>query len=185
MDDHKGQAQPNGFYLNGLLPNEADSMTRVLDRERWSQAEKRAVELIARIHPNQPSKDQRNAIENYMRSLITKCFPCQVLAYGSVPLQTYLPDGDIDLTAFSKNQDLKWYDILKEALENEVERENAEFCMKDVEIIPAKVPIVKCIVENIAVDISFNQLGGLCALCFLEGVDNLIKKIISSSTAFC
>ncbi|KAK1549410.1 hypothetical protein Q3G72_001621 [Acer saccharum] len=63
----------------------------------------------------------------------------QVLAYGSVPLQTYLLDGEIDLTAFSKNQDLKCYAILKEVLENEIERDNAEFRVKDVEIIPAKV----------------------------------------------
>ncbi|KAK3218962.1 hypothetical protein Dsin_012932 [Dipteronia sinensis] len=203
MDGHEGQAQPSGFYFNGLLPNEADSSTRVLDRGRWSQAEKRVEELIARIQPNKLSEIQRNAIESYMRRLITKCFPCQVHAYGSVPLQTYLPDGDIDLTAFSKNkdltafsknqvltafsknqvltsfsknQDLKWASILKEVLDNEKERENAEFCVKDAEIIHAKVQIVKCIVENIAVDISFNQLGGLCALCFLEEVDNLINK---------
>ncbi|KAI9159729.1 hypothetical protein LWI28_001357 [Acer negundo] len=229
MDGHEGRAQPSGFYFNGLLPSEADSSTRVLDRGRWSRAEKRVAELIACIQPNKHSEIQRNAIESYMRRLITKCFPCQsvgpvdvalhiitaapsspifyglsrneeqkiifsfiifwlsseflliffvpqVHAYGSVPLQTYLPDGDIDLTAFSKNQDLKWYDILKEVLENERERENAEFCLKDVEIIHAKVQIVKCIVENIAVDISFNQLGGLCALCFLEEVDNLINK---------
>ncbi|KAK1549895.1 hypothetical protein Q3G72_009811 [Acer saccharum] len=38
------------------------------------------------------------------------------------------------------------------------------------------VPIVKCIVENIAVDISFNQLGGLCALCFHEE-DNFYVSI--------
>lgn len=30
--------------------------------------------------------------------------------------------------------------------------------------------IIKCLVENIVVDISFNQLGGLCTLCFLEEV---------------
>jgi hypothetical protein len=29
---------------------------------------------------------------------------------------------------------------------------------------------VKCLVQNIAVDISFNQIGGLCTLCFLETV---------------
>jgi hypothetical protein len=29
---------------------------------------------------------------------------------------------------------------------------------------------VKCTVKNIAVDISFNQLAGLCTLCFLEQV---------------
>lgn len=33
-----------------------------------------------------------------------------------------------------------------------------------------QVKLVKCIVQNIVVDISFNQLGGLCTLCFLEKV---------------
>jgi hypothetical protein len=33
-----------------------------------------------------------------------------------------------------------------------------------------QVKIVKCLVENIVVDISFNQIGGLCTLCFLEEV---------------
>jgi hypothetical protein len=30
--------------------------------------------------------------------------------------------------------------------------------------------LVKCLVQNIVVDISFNQIGGLCTLCFLEKV---------------
>ncbi|PRQ48554.1 hypothetical protein RchiOBHm_Chr2g0112011 [Rosa chinensis] len=38
------------------------------------------------------------------------------------------------------------------------------------------VKLVKCLVQNIVVDISFNQLGGLCTLCFLEQVDRLIGK---------
>jgi hypothetical protein len=33
-----------------------------------------------------------------------------------------------------------------------------------------QVKIIKCLVENIVVDISFDQLGGLCTLCFLEEV---------------
>lgn len=33
-----------------------------------------------------------------------------------------------------------------------------------------QVKIIKFLVENIVVDISFNQLGGLCTLCFLEEV---------------
>ncbi|KAJ1377106.1 hypothetical protein SESBI_49225 [Sesbania bispinosa] len=37
------------------------------------------------------------------------------------------------------------------------------------------VKIIKCIVENFAVDISFNQLGGLSTFCFLEEVDDLIS----------
>lgn len=29
---------------------------------------------------------------------------------------------------------------------------------------------MKCIVNNVVIDVSFNQLSGLCALCFLEQV---------------
>ncbi|KAG6725604.1 hypothetical protein I3842_02G040000 [Carya illinoinensis] len=38
------------------------------------------------------------------------------------------------------------------------------------------VKIIKCLVENIVADISFDQLGGLCTLCFLEEVDHLINQ---------
>lgn len=37
-------------------------------------------------------------------------------------------------------------------------------------LISVQVKIIKCLVGNIVVDISFNQLGGLCTLCFLEEV---------------
>jgi len=33
-----------------------------------------------------------------------------------------------------------------------------------------QVKLVKCLVQNIVVDISVNQIGGLCTLCFLEKV---------------
>ncbi|XP_042505670.1 uncharacterized protein LOC122082274 [Macadamia integrifolia] len=45
-----------------------------------------------------------------------------------------------------------------------------------LEYIHADVKLVKCLVQNIVVDISFNQVGGLCTLCFLEEIDNLIGK---------
>ncbi|MCO5571564.1 hypothetical protein L7F22_025308 [Adiantum nelumboides] len=53
------------------------------------------------------------------------------------------------------------------------------------------VPVVKCLVENIIVDITFNQLGGLSTLCFLEqvdkeiGQDHLFKKSIILVKAWC
>ncbi|CAL0318058.1 unnamed protein product [Lupinus luteus] len=61
-------------------------------------------------------------------------------------------------------------------LESEEKNRNAEFHVKEVQYIQAEVKIIKCLVDNIVVDISFNQLGGLCTLCFLEEVDNLISQ---------
>ncbi|XP_024467583.1 uncharacterized protein LOC7460809 [Populus trichocarpa] len=83
--------------------------------------------------------------------------------------------GDIDLTAFSENPNLKdtWAPQVCDMLENEENNENAEFGVKEVEYIQAEVKIIKCLVENIVVDISFNQLGGLFTLCFLEKVSAL------------
>lgn len=178
MGGHEGWPQPSGLLPNGLLPNESASGIRVLDAERWLKAEERIAELIACIQPNQPSEERRNAVADYVQRLIMKCFPCQVFTFGSVPLKTYLPDGDIDLTAFSKNQSLKdtWASQVRDILESEEKNENAEFHVKEVQYIQAEVKIIKCLVENIVVDISFNQLGGLCTLCFLEEVDHLINQ---------
>ncbi|KDP28501.1 hypothetical protein JCGZ_14272 [Jatropha curcas] len=178
---------------NGLLPNEAASVIRVLDSERWLKAEERTAELISCIQPNEPSEERRNAVADYVQRLIKKCFHCEVFTFGSVPLKTYLPDGDIDLTAFSKNQNLKetWAHQVRDTLEKEEKNENAEFRVKEVQYIQAEVKIIKCLVENIVVDISFNQLGGLCTLCFLEEVDHLInqnhlfKKSIILIKAWC
>ncbi|XP_061353012.1 uncharacterized protein LOC133297819 [Gastrolobium bilobum] len=175
MGEHE---PPSGILPNGLFPNEAASVMRVLDMERWLKAEERIAELIACIQPNPPSEERRNAVADYVQRLIMKCFPCQVFTFGSVPLKTYLPDGDIDLTAFSNNQNPKdaWAHQVRDMLVNEEKDENAEFRVKEVQYIQAEVKIIKCLVDNIVVDISFNQLGGLCTLCFLEEVDSLINQ---------
>ncbi|KAK7258516.1 hypothetical protein RIF29_24095 [Crotalaria pallida] len=139
------------ILLNGLLADEdAASVMRALDTERWLKAEERTVELIACIQPNQPSEERRNVVADYVQRLMTKCFPCQVC------------------------------DMLK----NEEKDASAEFRVREVQYIQAEVilpgtnevKIIKCLVEDTVVDISFNQLEGLCTLCFLEEVDNLINQ---------
>ncbi|KAL3624400.1 hypothetical protein CASFOL_031068 [Castilleja foliolosa] len=177
MGENEGWAEPSGPMLNGLLPGSGPVM-QALDTERWSRAEERTAELIACIQPNQLSEDRRNAVAEYVQRLIMKCFPCQVCTFGSVPLKTYLPDGDIDLTAFSHDLNLKenWANLVRDMLQNEEKNDNAEFHVKEVQYIQAEVKIIKCLVENIVVDISFNQVGGLCTLCFLDEVDHLINQ---------
>ncbi|KAH0459218.1 hypothetical protein IEQ34_012032 [Dendrobium chrysotoxum] len=100
-----------------------------------------------------------------------------VFPFGSVPLKTYLPDGDIDLTTvgFPNIEDALAANV-RSVLEVQAHNKDAEFEVKDVQLIHAEVKLVKCLVQNIVVDISFNQIGGLCTLCFLEQVDRLIGK---------
>ncbi|RVW56544.1 hypothetical protein CK203_072467 [Vitis vinifera] len=129
----------------------------------------------------------------------TQYFINGVFPYGSVPLKTYLLDGDIDLTALcSSNVEEALASDVHAVLKGEEQNENAEFEVKDIQFITAEVgssmgwgaflwclilivdtlevKLVKCLVKDIVIDISFNQLGGLSTLCFLEQVDRLIGK---------
>ncbi|KAE9605731.1 hypothetical protein Lalb_Chr10g0100421 [Lupinus albus] len=79
MGEIEGWAQPPiGLLPNGLLPNEAASVIKVVNSERWMKAEERTAELIAHIQPSPPSVERRNAVADYVQRLIMKCFPCQV-----------------------------------------------------------------------------------------------------------
>ena len=128
--------------------------------------------------------------------------------FGSVPLKTYLPDGDIDLALFQKTGPSirnNWYKRLADILEAE-QRRPGPFAVRDVQVHqrrgaqvlhnlqlatglatpPQKTALelqpwcrfvcLKCLVDNIVVDISFETLGGLCTLAFLESIDRKLQE---------
>ncbi len=121
----------------------------------------------------------------------------EVFLFGSVPLRTYLPDGDIDISLFSHaqgpNDNLKdvWANRLVKYLEREVVQPAAPFRIRSCQIIQAEVKLVKCIVGDVVVDVSFNTLGGVAAVAFLEwvdrqvGRDHLFKRSIVLVKAWC
>lgn len=78
MGEIEGWVQSSGIYPNGLLPD-AGPLIQVLEPDRWLKAEERTAELIARIQPNPPSEERRNAVADYVQRLIKKCLPCQVV----------------------------------------------------------------------------------------------------------
>ncbi|XP_062094715.1 uncharacterized protein LOC133800703 [Humulus lupulus] len=149
----------------------------VIGSEYWQRAEEATQGIIGQVQPTVVSEKRRRAVIDYVQRLIRGFLGCEVFPFGSVPLKTYLPDGDIDLTAFGGlNVEEALANDVCSVLEREEKNSAAEFVVKDVQLIRAEVKLVKCLVQNIVVDISFNQLGGLCTLCFLEQVDCLISK---------
>ncbi|VFQ69632.1 unnamed protein product [Cuscuta campestris] len=155
----------------------ADADSFSIGQERWAAAEIVSGGILGKVRPTAVSEERRRAVIDYVQRLVRRSLACEVFPYGSVPLKTYLPDGDIDLTAFGgpMMEDALASDLVS-VLEEEGKNKGAEFIVKDVQLIRAEVKLVKCIIQNIVVDISFNQIGGLCTLCFLEQVDHLIGK---------
>ncbi|KAF5175308.1 PAP/OAS1 substrate-binding domain superfamily [Thalictrum thalictroides] len=179
--------QPNGFMIeedrlfsppsptpSPLLSNPSPTS---ISEECWQRAEQTAQKIIRQIQPTIESEERRKGVIEHVQNLIKGCLGSEVFPFGSVPLKTYLPDGDIDLTALSIQtvEDSLANDV-RTVLEREEKSKDADFEVKDVQYIHAEVKLIKCLVQNIVVDISFNQLGGLCTLCFLEQVDRLIGK---------
>ncbi|OAY46386.1 uncharacterized protein LOC110619339 isoform X3 [Manihot esculenta] len=167
--------------LQGSLSSCSSSTTSLdlyplsIDSELWLMAEQRTQEILWIIQPAMASEQKRKEVIDYIQRLIKGYYATEVFSFGSVPLKTYLPDGDIDLTALVQ-QNME-EDLAREVcniLKYKEQDPNSE--IKDVQYIQAQVKIVKCCVKDISVDISFNQLAGLCALCFLEQVDQLIGR---------
>ena len=122
-----------------------------------------------------------------VNALLSKILDDSVIitTFGSGPLKTFLPESDIDITilfteAFLKNKTLdtpsylsmKDLTLLKDALEEKAEDYNIE----DVSIINASVKIIKMQWDEVPIDISFNQVGGVTTLKYLESVDKLVDN---------
>lgn len=174
--------------FSSLLP----SNPTAIGADYWRRAEEATQAIISQVQPTVVSERRRKAVIDYVQRLIRGRLRCEVFPFGSVPLKTYLPDGDIDLTALggSNIEEALATDVCS-VLNSEDQNGAAEFVVKDVQLIRAEVKLVKCLVQNIVVDISFNQLGGLCTLCFLEkidrriGKDHLFKRSIILIKAWC
>ncbi|CAO2820741.1 unnamed protein product [Amaranthus hypochondriacus] len=143
---------------------------------KWQVGDNAARQILSIVQPNADSEVRREVIIEYLQRLIEDTFGIKVLPFGSVPLKTYLPHGDIDLTAvncYTSSEDLAAG--ICSLLENE-EKYNITFQVKDVICVPAQVRIVKCTVDDVCVDISFNQTAGVYALYFFDQVDQIIGK---------
>ncbi|KAM0822953.1 hypothetical protein ACQ4PT_071194 [Festuca glaucescens] len=139
--------------------------------EAMRAAEAAAHEVVLRLHPTEPAERRRHEIIDYAKRLVGTTFGCEVHAYGSVPLRTYLPDGDVDVTILTNTSlDGTFIEDVRRLLVSEARNDGAQFIIKNVGFIDAKVKLIKCVIDNVVVDISFNQIGGISTVTFLEEV---------------
>lgn len=83
--------------------------------------------------------------------------------FGSVPLKTYLPDGDIDLSIFTKDTGIRntWTTQLQARLEDELHNKSAPFKITDVQVINAEV----CVRPLIGLAVVIFTHSALCHQC--------------------
>lgn len=81
------------------------------------------------LQPHPRAEAHRNAVFRHVSKLIAHVTKEEekdevlTFRFGSVPLKTYLPHGDLDLTAFTSND--RWLQKLKEKLDSEAKSESS------------------------------------------------------------
>ncbi|KAM0877607.1 hypothetical protein ACQ4PT_035387 [Festuca glaucescens] len=103
-------------------------------------AEVAAAEVVRRVHPTDASERRRAEVVEYARRIVGTALGCEVFVFGSVPLKTYLPDGDIDLTVIGNtSRNSTFIDDIYYILGSGEQNTDAEFEVKDLEHIDAEV----------------------------------------------
>jgi DNA polymerase sigma len=152
------------------------------------------------IQPVVHSNDIRTRIIKFLREIIeNKIHDVFLIPSGSTCSRTYLPDGDLDLVLLSNHRssstlslsastepsipsssEIQLLNQLFTCLCNEIERKEnnnspfPDFTIRNIELINARTKLLHCVVNNIGIDISFNQIGALSGLIFVEKVDEFI-----------
>ena len=157
--------------------------------------------VLKSLSPSDASELLRHSIFQYVSDVLRKCFNNNVSSthlwlpadctlvrlsmgirvailqqliicrFGSVPLKTYLPDGDLDICIFTReayaalqrpsraaraaadcrNAESPWPIRVKKILLEEARQPNPKFEVREVVSINAEIKIVKCLIDSIQV----------------------------------
>lgn len=140
-------------------------------------------QLFSAFAANKTSTQHRLKVLRILKRTIHKALSdlvVQVEEYGSLPLKTYLPQGDIDVTIITYPLPVPGFELyLLQRVKLQFEflaSIKPDYKIQDIQEIHAKIPLVKCSVMGISTDITVNQVGGVRTLCFLEQVNRLLPE---------
>jgi DNA polymerase sigma len=143
--------------------------------------------LINFIAPIVRSNDTRHQIVAFIRDILHKSALLEglIIECGSSAFKSYLPESDLDLVLLapgSRNnrEEIQcltsifnsWCDEIAD--KDEGKSSHGDMTIRNVEFVNARTKLAHCLVNNISVDVTVNQIGAILTLTFLEEADRLI-----------
>jgi hypothetical protein len=150
--------------------------------------------LLQYLAPILDANSRRDNVVLFINSLLTSQLKESVVTgCGSSALRSFLPDSDLDVVVLCPHvcqakDEMKILQQIFNSLCDEIGRKDegtsrfVDFNIRNVEFINARTKVAHCIVNNIGVDMTVNQLGALSCMLLLEesdrfiGMDHLFKK---------
>eukprot|EP01032_Pedospumella_encystans_P009100 gene9100-10743_t len=152
-----------------------------------SQVEAEVNNFINYISPTNRSNEKRLQVVAFIRDILHKSALLEgyVIECGSSSLKSYLPESDLDLVLLApcgKNsrEEMQcltaifnsWCDEIAD--KEEGISTHYDMTIRNVEFVNARTKLAHCLVNNISVDVTVNQIGSLLTLTFLEEADRLV-----------
>jgi len=173
---------PRGSYSDHLL--EAEQI--IHSTSKTNKTLNAVLEsFIDFLRPNKRSESKRVSVLSFLKSLVRKSSGAQVYPHGSYALKTYLPDDEVDVSAFfSHAYESSWVQRVVNALCQEasseqegVTRPAAHFAVQKVTVIFSEEhTVVKCQIGSVRVNIYGNQVTALASSALFEYVDRQVFR---------
>ena len=159
--------------------------------------------LIERICPNSKANFRRAEICSFIEQIISRNVKSSsgsgaadphedvgesshILGSGSYTLRSYLPESDLDLVVLTKwgsqAADTKTIFSIFNSLCQEITLQedgqslNQDMKIRNVEFVNGRTKVAHCVVNNVKVDITVNQIGAIASVTFLEEADRCIGQ---------
>lgn len=157
--------------------------------------------LLSWVSPNVESERERLAVFGFVQSVVRRALGAQVFLTGSFPIKLYLPDADLDCSAFlARGQEESWFLKLQAAFcvyasqgfqgsspSGLPSRSPASagaataagagpFIVGSVTFVNAHVRVVRIIVNNLTVDVSANCVSAVATAAALEAADAAVGR---------
>ncbi|KAJ1443807.1 hypothetical protein B484DRAFT_273991 [Ochromonadaceae sp. CCMP2298] len=165
------------------------------------QMEEEINKLTCYIAPVRRSNERRQQVVDFMRDVLGK--HGHIIECGSSFLKSYLPESDLDLVFVAptetktSREEMQYLTAIFNSLCCEIaDREegksaHTDMVVRNVEFVNARTKLAHCLVNNIPVDVTVNQIGSLLTVTFLEeadrfiGVDHLFKRSLLLIKNWC
>jgi DNA polymerase sigma len=146
--------------------------------------EHEADRLLDYLKPSNLSNLVRTKAADFIRNVLAqKLNNVFIVECGSTCSRTYLADSDLDVIVLSQDpgDDMQQLILIFTALCEEIYKKEhnphssaGPFTIRNVEFINARTKLINCLVNNIGIDITLNQVAAVSTLIFLEEADKLI-----------
>lgn len=125
-------------------------------------------------------------IDRFIKLMIRRSFPssCSIGSSGSFPLRSYLPESDLDIVlvvsdSIKAQEVVSILAVFNILCQNILETDSGAsrdyvFTIRNVEFRNARTKLAHCVVNNLDVDITVNQLNALASNILLEEADRMI-----------